>query len=78
MSRRLSIVHVQGFLMFSFMESSILAILNVLAFGLLIIHLIPDHHKSSRSVDIGIYLVVTYFEKGILTLGYFSHVFSEL
>ena len=68
------------------MESSIITIMYIFSFfhvfklyksGLQIIDLISGYLMYLRSVDIGDYLVLTYFESLILTLGYFSDVFCD-
>ena len=70
MSRGLSIVSFQGFLVSLFMESLVLTIMYVFSFflvfklfkyGVKIIHLILDHLICLGSVDIKGYLVVAYF-----------------
>ena len=72
MSRRVSIIFMQGLLMFSFMETSILTIMygfccflvfKLYKSGQQIIHLILDQFIFLHSVDSGGYLVVAYFER---------------
>ena len=84
MSRRLSAVYAKGLLVFSFMESSTLTFMWVLSLFLVfklnksclkIIHLVLDHLIFLGTVDRGSYLVVTHFERWILTLGHFSDAF---
>ena len=84
MARRLSIVYVPSLLVFSFMESSILTIFYIFSFCLVFklyksslqnLQFISGHLIFLGSVDIGGYLIVTLFERWILTLAHFSDVF---
>ena len=70
MSRRSGIVYIEGILVFSFIENSILTIICVFIFfwslncsNLQIIHLISDDLTFLGSVDMRGYLVVTNSER---------------
>ena len=76
MSKRLSIVYEQGLLTFSFMESSILTVMFIFNFFLVckLCLFFWNILYFWYSDDFGGYLVA-YFERWVLTLGYFSDVF---
>ena len=80
MSRRLSIVYVWSLLAFSFMESSILTVFYISNFclgfklyksSLQILQFILGRIVFLGTIDIGGYLIVTLFERWILTTAHF-------
>ena len=86
MSRRFSIVYDWNLLVFSLMESSIL-IVYIFSFSLVftlyksslqILQFISVYLIFLGKVDINCYLIVALLDRSILTLAYFSDVFSDL
>ena len=80
--RNLSIIYIWIFLVFSFMESSVLTIMDLFSFYsglwnfvLQINRLILDRFRFLARVNIEIYLVVSFFERWMLALNDFADAF---